>query len=103
MILDGTLIETDRIHTRGLTAGVDRWRSGKHARHGGTIQAVSAPEGWPLWTSNVRPGNKHDTTAARSDAHLLDTEHKALADRLRRRKGRATCSRSRHPRAAAWP
>jgi hypothetical protein len=87
VILDGTLIETDRIHTRGPTPGVDLWWSGKHHRHGANIQVVSAPDGWPLWTSNARPGREHDTTAARADPDLLpalrqwlDPEHKALGD-----------------------
>jgi DDE superfamily endonuclease len=71
VILDGTLIGTDRIHTPGPTAGVDLWWSGKHHHHGGNIQVVSAPDGWPLWTSNVRPGREHDTTAARHDPDLL--------------------------------
>jgi hypothetical protein len=68
VILDGTLIPTDRISTPGPTRGVDLWWSGKHRHHGGNIQQVSAPDGWPLWTSPVRPGREHDTTAAR-DLH----------------------------------
>ena len=44
---------------------------GKHRHHGGNIQVVSAPDGWPLWTSPVRPGREHDTTAARADPELL--------------------------------
>jgi hypothetical protein len=71
VILDGTLIYTDRIHAPGPTAGVDLWWSGKHKHHGGNIQVVSAPDGWPLWTSDVRPGREHDTTAARADPVLL--------------------------------
>ena len=71
VILDGTLIPTDRISTPGPTRGVDLWWSGKHHHHGGNIQAVSAPDGWPLWTSDVRPGREHDTTAARADTGLL--------------------------------
>jgi hypothetical protein len=71
VILDGTLIPTDRISTPGPTRGVDLWWSGKHHHHGGNIQAVSAPDGWPLWTSDVRPGREHDTTAARADPDLL--------------------------------
>jgi hypothetical protein len=63
--LDGTLIETDRVATPGPTAGVDLWWSGKHHHHGGNIQVVSAPDGWPLWTSQVRPGREHDTTCLR--------------------------------------
>jgi hypothetical protein len=46
------------------------WWSGKHKHHGGNIQVVSAPDGWPLWTSDVCPG-RHDTTAARTDPDLL--------------------------------
>ena len=72
VILDGTLIHTDRISTPGPTSGVDLWWSGKHRHHGGNIQAISAPDGWPLWTSDVRPGREHDTTAARADPELLD-------------------------------
>jgi hypothetical protein len=72
VILDGTLIETDRISAPGPTKGVDLWWSGKHSHHGGNIQVLSAPDGWPLWTSEVRPGREHDTTAARADPDLLD-------------------------------
>ena len=71
VILDGTLIYTDRISTPGPTRGVDLWWCGKHRHHGGNIQVVSAPDGWPLWTSPVRPGREHDTTAARADPDLL--------------------------------
>ena len=71
VLLDGTLIRTDRIATPGPTRGVDLWWSGKHHHHGGNIQVVSAPDGWPLWTSPVRPGREHDTTAARADPDLL--------------------------------
>lgn len=71
VIVDGTLIHTDRISTPGPTRGVDLWWSGKHRRHGGNIQVVSAPDGWPLWTSDVRPGREHDTSAARADPGLL--------------------------------
>jgi DDE superfamily endonuclease len=71
VIVDGTLIETDRIHTPGPTHGVDLWWSGKHKHHGGNIQVVSAPDGWPLWTGQVRPGREHDLSAARADPDLL--------------------------------
>jgi len=69
--IDGTLIETDRCHTPGPTPGVDLWWSGKHANHGGNVQVVTAPDGWPLWTSPVRPGREHDTTAVRTHAEIL--------------------------------
>ena len=71
MLLDGTLICTDRISTSGPTRGLDLWWSGKHRRHGGNIQVVSAPDGWPLWTSGARPGREHDTTAIRADPDPL--------------------------------
>ncbi len=71
VIVDGTVIQTDRVGAAGPTRGVDLWWSGKHKHHGGNIQVVSAPDGWPLWTSPVRPGREHDITAARADPDLL--------------------------------
>ncbi|MGQ7352443.1 transposase family protein [Quadrisphaera oryzae] len=82
--LDGTLIEIDRVSIPGPTTRknttrsgpkrlkVDLWWSGKHKRHGGNVQVVTAPDGWPLWVSDVRPGREHDVTAARTDPELLD-------------------------------
>jgi hypothetical protein len=92
--VDGTLIRTDRCRVAGPTARADRperrvdlWWSGKHAAHGGNIQVIAAPDGWPIWTSGVRPGREHDTTALRSHAEALpllaewaDEDHAALAD-----------------------
>lgn len=69
--IDGTLVETDRVSTPGPTPGVDLWWSGKHADHGGNIQVITVPDGWPIWTSDVRPGREHDTTAARTHAEIL--------------------------------
>lgn len=69
--IDGTLIETDRCRMPGPTPGVDLWWSGKHANHGGNIQVITAPDGWPLWTSQVRPGREHDTTALRTHSEIL--------------------------------
>ena len=92
--VDGTLIRTDRCHVPGPTARTDRpgrqvdlWWSGKHAAHGGNVQVIAAPDGWPIWTSDVRPGREHDTTALRTHPEALpalaewtDEEHAALAD-----------------------
>jgi hypothetical protein len=69
--IDGTLIETDRCRTPGPTPGVDLWWSGKHDNHGGNVQVITAPDGWPLWTSPVRPGREHDTTALREHGDIL--------------------------------
>jgi hypothetical protein len=51
------------------------------------VQVIAAPDGWPIWTSPVRPGREHDTTALRSHAEALpllaertDPEHTVLAD-----------------------
>ena len=73
VLLDGTLIETDRVATPGPTTGVDLWWSKKHKNHGGNIQVLTAPDGWPLWTSPVRPGREHDTTCLRTHPDLLPT------------------------------
>jgi hypothetical protein len=70
-VIDGTLIETDRGRTPGPTNGVDLWWSGKHANHGGNVQVITAPDGWPMWTSAVRPGREHDTTALRAHPEIL--------------------------------
>lgn len=69
-----------RCRAPGPTAGVDLWWSGKHANHGGNIQVVTVPNGWPIWTSDVRPGREHDTTAVRTHAEILPALTAAGAD-----------------------
>ncbi|WP_040699264.1 transposase family protein [Nocardiopsis kunsanensis] len=77
--LDGTVVRTGRVATPGPNrAGL--WCSGKHKHHGGNIQVLSAPDGWPLWTCGVRPGREHDTTCARAEADLLPALDKAAAE-----------------------
>ena len=71
VMIDGTLIATDRSRAIGPTSGVDLWWSGKHHHHGGNIQVITAPDGWPIYTSPVRPGREHDSAAARAHPHLL--------------------------------
>jgi hypothetical protein len=92
--VDGTLVRTDRCRAPGPTARTDRsgrrvdlWWSGKHAAHGGNVQVIAAPDGWPIWTSGVRPGREHDTTALRTHPEVLallgewnDQDHAVLAD-----------------------
>ncbi len=51
------------------------WYSGKAHVHGGNIQAVIAPDGFPLWVSDAEPGSVHDITAARIHA-LQDRRHR---------------------------
>lgn len=74
--LDGTLIESTRSSARSA-AGHDIWYSGKHHAHGGNIQVVTDPSGFPVWTSPVEPGSTHDITAAR--AHALPALYPAAA------------------------
>ena len=81
--IDGTVIETDRCRTPGPTPGVDLWWSAKCDNHGGNVQVITAPDGWPLWTSPVRPGREHDTTAVREHVEILPLLITWTADHLR--------------------
>jgi hypothetical protein len=65
--LDGTLIETSRSAAKSA-AGHDLWYSGKHHAHGGNVQVVTDPTGFPVWTSPVEPGSSHDIACAREHA-----------------------------------
>jgi hypothetical protein len=83
VILDGTVIETDRCKEPALSVRgevIDLWYSGKAHAHGGNIQAVLAPDGFPLWVSPAEPGSVHDITAAR--LHALPALYQAAATGL---------------------
>lgn len=67
VVLDGTLVPTDRV-AAGAEGGHHLWYSGQHHRFGGNIQFVSAPDGFPLWTSDVYPGSTVDLPAAADQA-----------------------------------
>jgi hypothetical protein len=67
----------------GPTPGVDLWWSAKCDNHGGNIQVITAPDGWPLWTSPVRPGREHDTTALREHTEMLPLLTTWTAEQLR--------------------
>ena len=56
------------------------WYSGKHKHHGGNVQVLCDPTGFPVWTSPVEPGSVHDITAARR--HVLGALYPAAADGL---------------------
>jgi hypothetical protein len=68
--LDGTLIATDRCRTVNPESGHDLWYSGKHRAHGGNVQIVGDPTGFPVAVSDVEPGSTHDLTAARVTGFL---------------------------------
>lgn len=48
--------------------------------HGGSIQVLTDPCGFPVWTCPVEPGSIHDVTAAR--AHVLPALCPAAANGL---------------------
>jgi hypothetical protein len=71
VILDGTIICADRCREKTVSVQgelIDVWYSGKARTHGGNIQAVIAPDGFPLRVSVCEPGSVHDITAARIHA-----------------------------------
>lgn len=71
VILDGKIVPADRCREKTISVKgevIDLWYSGKAHAHGGNIQAVTAPDGLPLWVSDVEPGSVHDITAARIHA-----------------------------------
>jgi hypothetical protein len=83
VILDGTLIETDRVagaHVNNEGKEADTWYSGKHRSFGANVQFLSAPDGTPLWVSDAEPGSTNDIVAARE--HCLPTLYKAASDGL---------------------
>ena len=80
VILDGTIIPADRCKEPAISVKgqvIDVWYSGKAHCHGGNIQAVTAPGGFPLWVSDAEPGSVHDLTAAR--IHALPALYHAAA------------------------
>ena len=80
VILDGKVFSADRCGEKTTSVKgkqIDLWFSGKAHEHGGNIQALSAPNGFPLWGSDVEPGWVHDLTAARE--HVLGALYAAAA------------------------
>src|SRR4028118_545247 len=70
VVLDGTLIRTDRFRTKNPESGHDLWYSGKHRAHGGNVQVVCDPDGFPVAVSDVQPGSMHDLAAAQATGFL---------------------------------
>jgi hypothetical protein len=80
VILDGKVIPSGRCKEPAVSVKgevIDLWYSGKAHTHGGNIQAVLAPDGFPLWVSPVEPGSVHDITAA--CIHALPALYRAAA------------------------
>ncbi|MGE0300823.1 transposase family protein, partial [Pseudonocardia sp.] len=69
VILDGKVVDTDRLRVKTTSRKgktIDAWYSGKTRDFGGNIQALTRPDGLPVWVSPVEPGSVHDLTAARA-------------------------------------
>lgn len=80
VILDGKTFSTDRLAEKTVSVKgepIDLWYSGKARGHGGNIQALTAPDGFPLWVGDVEPGSVHDLTAARE--HVLAALYRAAS------------------------
>ncbi|QER90495.1 IS5 family transposase [Streptomyces tendae] len=78
VIVDGTLIPTDRVRAD------EPYYSMKHRRHGMNVQVIARPDGTPLWFSRATPGRTHDLTAARAHSIVqacLTRQIRVLADR----------------------
>jgi hypothetical protein len=80
VILDGKIFSADRCSEKTMSIKgkqIDLWYSGKAHEHGGNVQALSGPDGFPLWVADVEPGSMHDLTAARE--HVLGALYWAAA------------------------
>jgi hypothetical protein len=80
VILDGKIIAAGRCREPAISVTgevIDLWYSGKAHAHGGSVQAVTAPDGFPLWVPGVEPGPVHDIIAAR--IHALPALYRAAA------------------------
>jgi hypothetical protein len=68
LILDGKVVDTDRVREKTTSQKgkeIDLWYAGKIHDFGGNVQSIFAPNGFPLWVSDVLPGNVQDLKAAR--------------------------------------
>lgn len=83
LVLDGIVIPSDRCSERTTSVKgeqIDLWYSGQAHTHGGNVQGLMAPGGFPLFVSEVEPGSVHDLTAARS--HVLGALYAAASTGL---------------------
>lgn len=71
--LDGTLIPTDRCSAKNPETGHDLWYSGKHKQHGGNVQVLGGPDGYPEWVSPAEPGRPMTSPPPASTPSLRST------------------------------
>ena len=96
VIIDGTLILTDRV-------AADRpFYSGRHRRHGMNLQVIASPDGDIVWVSGPLPGAVHDLAAARTWGIVRDGRFRAGGQVSLPGLAGITClRRGRHARAGA--
>jgi hypothetical protein len=66
VIVDGTLIATDRVATDEPYYSMKHRKHRKHRKHGMNVQVIARSDSTPLWFSRATPGRTHDLTAART-------------------------------------
>jgi len=77
VVVDGTLIPIDRV-------AADRpFYSGKHNKHGMSLQVIASPDGEILWVSGPLPGSVHDKKAEWIWGVLAELELNAARARKR--------------------
>ncbi|SFY45363.1 DDE superfamily endonuclease [Streptomyces atratus] len=89
VIVDGTLIPTDRVRAD------QPCYSQKHKKHGMNVQVIARSDGTPLWFSRATPGRTHDLTAARAHGIVqacLTRQILILADRAYQGAGAIVCT-----------
>jgi hypothetical protein len=80
VILDGKMFSAARCSEKTTSVKgtqIDLWYSGKAHERGGNVQAISAPDGFPLRVADVASGSVHDLTVARD--RVLGALHWAAA------------------------
>ncbi|PNV36362.1 IS5/IS1182 family transposase [Streptomyces sp. DH-12] len=81
VIVDGTMIPTDRIRADEPYYSM---KHRKYRKHGMNVQVIARPDGTPLRFSRATPGGTHDLTAARTHGIVqvcLTRQILVLADR----------------------
>lgn len=73
--LDGTLIATDKCSATNPESGYGLWYSGKH---GGNVQALCDPSGYPVCVGSGEPRSAHDVTA--DTRHAFPRPYRAAAE-----------------------
>ena len=105
--LDGTLIATDRCRTKNPDTGHDLWYSGKHKAHGGNVQVVCDPSGFPSPSPTCSRGQRMTSPPPAPPASSARCTPRPPSSGCPRWPTRATTEPvsacTRRPRAAGWP